>query len=250
MRRISLSTSESKKIRIIALLSSTISHFLLFSLLFLIQRHVTPVGKLLELDWRGGGGGGGGGLKIYQIEFGPQSGNRKEMTQDIYQKQKFTIINIQNERFADEGTPVIHEDVPKNVSKKKSTEKLYGENLPTKHRRGSGPGSDGGMGGGSGGGIGKSSGYSIDWGGIGSRRLLSGRLPRYPEGTTKEMPVYLQFSVLSDGSVSNVIPLRRSDELLEREAIAALKTWRFDPLPVQYDQKTQIGKITFNFKLE
>jgi TonB family protein len=64
------------------------------------------------------------------------------------------------------------------------------------------------------------------------------------------MAVYLQFSVLPDGSVTSVIPLRKSDELLEREAVAALRTWRFEPLPEQIEQKTQTGKITFNFKLE
>ena len=204
----------------------------------------------MSLDWRSGGGGGGGDLKVYEVEFGPQSGNTSEMTQDIFQKNKFRVTLSEPEVFANQGIPVVHEEPPKKLPKKRSVEKLYGENLPTKHRRGSGPGSGGGTGGGSGGGIGRSNGYSIDWGGVGSRRLLSGRLPRYPEGTTKEMPVYLQFSVLPDGSVSNVIPLRRSDELLEREAIAALRTWRFDPLPSAYEQKTQVGKITFNFKLE
>jgi TonB family protein len=85
---------------------------------------------------------------------------------------------------------------------------------------------------------------------VGSRRLLSGRVPKYPDGTDKEMPVLLQFIVLPDGSVSSIIPLRKSDELLEREAISALRTWRFDPLPVQFEQIPQTGKITFQFKLE
>lgn len=99
-------------------------------------------------------------------------------------------------------------------------------------------------------GSGKTTGYSIEWSGVGSRKLLSGRMPRYPDGTDKEMPVLLQFAVLPDGSVTGIIPLRRSDELLEREAISALRTWRFDPLPAQYQQNPQIGKVTFNFVLE
>jgi TonB family protein len=250
MRRISLSNADSKRIRLIAILSSTIAHFLFFSLLFLFQRHVPFVEKLLELDWRGGGGGGGGGLKVYEIEFGPQSGDQTETTEDVYRKEKFTVTHVKIENFANQGIPVVHEEKPKKAQKKRVAERLYGENLPTKHRRGYGPGSGGGMGGGSGGGIGKSSGSSIDWGGTGSRRLLSGHLPKYPEGTTKEMAVALQFSVLPDGSVTSVIPLRKSDELLEREAVAALRTWRFEPLPEQIEQKTQVGKITFNFKLE
>ena len=250
MRKISLSYAEAKKIRTVAILSSTIAHLLLFSILFLIHQYVPELARAMNLDWQSSGGGGGGELKVYEIDFGPQSGNSTQMTDEVYKKQKFDVSYIQNQTFANQGTPVIHEEAPKKVTKKREKEKLYGENLPTKHRRGSGPGSGGGTGGGSGGGIGKSNGYSIDWGGVGSRRLLSGRLPKYPEGTTKEMQVFLQFSVLPDGSVSEVIPLRRSDELLEREAITALKTWRFDPLPAQYVQTTQIGKITFNFKLE
>jgi len=62
--------------------------------------------------------------------------------------------------------------------------------------------------------------------------------------------VRLQFSVLPDGSVTGIIPLVRSDEILEREGISALRTWRFDPLPPQFEQKAQVGKITFIFKLE
>ena len=117
-------------------------------------------------------------------------------------------------------------------------------------RKGVGPGSGGGTGGGSGGGIGAGKGFAIDWGGNGSRRLLSGRLPEYPKGTDKQLAVVLQFYVLPDGSVGRIIPLRKSDELLERAAISALQTWRFDPLPSQIEQKPQSGAITFNFKLE
>jgi TonB family protein len=115
---------------------------------------------------------------------------------------------------------------------------------------GVGPGSGGGTGGGSGGGIGAGQGYAIDWGGTGSRRLLSGRIPQYPKGTDKQMAVVLQFSVLPDGSVEQIRPARKTDELLERAAIAALSTWRFDPLPPQVAQTAQTGKVTFNFKLE
>ena len=133
--------------------------------------------------------------------------------------------------------------------KKKKQQMIIADNLPTRWvRRGTGPGSGGGAGGGSGGGIGKSSGYSIDWGGTGGRRLLSGRLPLYPEGTDKQMPVTLQFTVLPDGSVEDIIPVRKSDELLEESAIAGLSTWRFEPLPSQLGLKTQRGKVTFHFK--
>jgi TonB family protein len=143
------------------------------------------------------------------------------------------------------------EPAPATKKKKQKRQVIIAENLPTRWiRRGTGPGSGGGAGGGAGGGIGRGQGYSIDWGGTGSRRLLSGRLPRYPEGSDKQMLVTLQFSVLPDGSVEAIIPTRKTDELLEGAAIAALRTWRFDPLPAQVEQKPQSGKVTFNFKLE
>jgi TonB family protein len=249
VRRISLSTSDAKRIRFLALLTGALAHVLPLLLLVWLEYNVPEIASMLDLTWRGGGGGGGGGLKLYEVEFGPQSGNQTTSA-DVYSPSRADIMNIETEHFGDVGTPVIHQEKPPPKAKKKKKEQLYGENLPTKHRRGAGPGEGGGTGGGTGGGIGKSSGYSIDWGGTGSRRLLSGRLPKYPEGTTKEMPVSLQFTVLPDGSVVGVIPLLRSDELLENAAITALRTWRFDPLPQEIEQKSQIGKITFLFKLE
>ncbi len=64
------------------------------------------------------------------------------------------------------------------------------------------------------------------------------------------MAVTLQFNVLPDGSVEQIIPVRKTDELLESAAINALRTWRFEALPSQIEQKSQTGKVTFNFKLE
>ncbi|MBI3765937.1 MAG: TonB family protein, partial [Ignavibacteriales bacterium] len=162
------------------------------------------------------------------------------------------LIQIHVYNYVENATPVPKKEEPKPTTTKRHKQKpIIAENLPTRWvRRGTGPGSGGGAGGGSGGGIGRSQGYSIDWGGAGSRRLLSGRLPSYPEGTDKQMAVILQFTVLPDGSVDAIIPARKSDELLERAAIGALRTWRFDPLPSQMDQKFQIGRVTFNFKLE
>ena len=248
MRRISLSHSDVRRIRTLALVLSIVLHLCVIGFLLFLQFRRPELFTLNNLDLRSSGGGGGADLKLYEIEFGPQSGNQTQNPVD-QEVPKFTVKNIPPEQVSSVGTPVIKQE-KKKKRQKKVEDRLFGENLGTKHHRGTGPGAGGGMGGGVGGGIGKSSGYSIDWGGIGSRRLLSGRLPKYPEGTNKEMPVFLQFTVLPDGSVSDVLPMRRSDELLEREAIAALKTWRFDPLPSQIEQKAQTGKITFNFKLE
>ena len=149
------------------------------------------------------------------------------------------------------ATPVPVKQLPNPVAKKKTkkTPTIVAENLPTRWvRKGVGPGSGGGTGGGSGGGIGKGIGSSIDWGnGIG-RRLLSGKIPMYPEGMNKELRVILQFTVLPDGSVGDIIPLQKTDEQFERVSISALRTWRFDPLPSNMEQRNQVGRVPFNFK--
>lgn len=251
MRRISISYADVRRIRIIAILTSAAAHLLLVGILVFLQFHAPEILRMSDLDFRGGGGGGGGDrLKVYDVEFGPQSGNQQQDPKDEAVIPHFQVTRVEPQRLGDEGTPVIRQEKPKKKNRRIKEDRLFGANLPIKHHRGVGPGSGGGMGGGTGGGIGKSSGSSIDWGGTGERRLLSGSIPQYPEGTNKEMSVYLQFTVLPDGSVSSIIPLRKSDELLERASINALRTWRFDPLPPQVEQKGQIGKITFNFKLE
>ena len=250
MKTVSLSEVDNRRIRFISVVSSLALRCLL--LLFIsIFYFFLPIksSKLDPLEFQGGGGGGGGDTKEFIIEFGPQPSTERQTLSDVGTTAQFTVFNIVVTQPADIGTPVIKKEEPKKPSSKKPG-KAFAENVTVRTRHGVGTGSDGGTGGGSGGGIGKSMGFSIDWGGNGSRRLLSGRYPRYPEGTEKEMIVTLQFTVLPDGSVANIVPVRRSDELLEREAMAALQTWRFDPLPTQYAQKNQIGIVPFHFKLE
>ncbi len=221
----------------------------------MIQQHLllTPVG-LEALAFGSSGGGGGEGSQDEAVEFGPQGSSQQQNGHDLVYAPKLTLLQLEiyNDQLAATPVPVKEEPQPPTTRKRKPKPKpIIAENLPTRWvRRGTGPGSGGGAGGGSGGGIGSHTGYSIDWGGTGGRRLLSGRLPRYPEGTNKEMPVTLQFTVLPDGSVDAIIPARKTDELLESAAMSALRTWRFDPLPPQYEQRSQIGKVTFNFKLE
>ena len=242
-----------RKIRVVAVVAGILVHSLVILGLLFYQERQAEKAKEEELLIGSSGGGGGEGEQDRVIQFGPQS-NLQDGTpadENTY-KAQFNMIEIQVYSDHPNAVPVIAQEKPKPIGKKKKKQQtLIAENLPTRWvRRGTGPGSDGGAGGGSGGGIGKSTGYSIDWGGKGSRRLLSGRLPTYPEGTDKQMAVTLQFTVLADGSVDAIIPTRKTDELLENASIDALRTWRFDPLPDQVDPKSQSGRVTFNFKLE
>ncbi len=222
--------------------------------LFWQQLEVAEENKANELQFGSSGGGGGEGEHDHIIQFGPQSDPQEGIT-GLENITKFTLLDIKVYSDEIKAQPVPVKEVPKQPVTKKGKKQqrkiIIAENLPTRWvRRGSGPGTGGGAGGGNGGGIGRGTGYSIDWGGTGGRRLLSGVLPKYPEGTDKQMAVTLQFTVLTDGSVDAVIPTRKTDELLENAAIVALQTWRFDPLPGEIEQKNQIGRVTFNFKIE
>ncbi len=235
------------------LLGLLIQSFLVFGL-FWQQQKVAEQAKLEELQFGSSGGGGGEGQQDEMIQFGPQSNppngeiGRENIT-------KFTLLDIQIYDDIHKANPVPVKEEPQPVAKTKKKsqrrETIIAENLPTRWlRRGSGPGSGGGAGGGSGGGIGSHTGYSIDWGGTGGRRLLSGMIPKYPEGTDKEMVVTLQFNVLPDGSVEGILPLRKTDQILESAAVKALRTWRFEPLPQELGDRSQSGKVSFNFKYE
>ena len=242
--------------RYIALSVSILLHSLvIFGLFWQVENEQVAPKSADELEFGSSGGGGGEGAKDEALEFGPLSSALRAMLgTDSIQIAEINLIQIElltEQVEIAQPVPEKEKEKPKPVKKAKKQPSIIAENLPLRHvRKGTGPGSGGGAGGGSGGGIGAGQGLAIDWGGAGGRRLLSGRLPQYPKGTDKQMAVVLQFAVLPDGSVEQIRPTLRTDELLERAAINALRTWRFDPLPSQVVQRSQIGKVTFNFKLE
>ncbi|MBI4548859.1 MAG: energy transducer TonB [Ignavibacteriae bacterium] len=227
---------DSRKIRFISAVTSFAIHVLLLMLFSFITLWRPKTPDLIELDW--GSSSGAPNQSILQAENNP---NRQQESAQAGGSPSDSKINVPEMKSpSEEVIPVAKKKKPKAVLGERNRESAERATTPRYRRERSGTA----------GGAGKSTGYSIEWSGTGSRRLLSGRIPTYPEGTDKEMPVLLQFTVLPDGSVSSIIPLKRSDELLEREAVSALRTWRFDPLPPQFEQKTQNGIVTFIFKLE
>lgn len=252
-RKSYLTEREFRHIRVKALVAGLILHFLIIAgFLFLLEQKQKAPNAVTDFLF-GAGGGGGEDQQDYEIRFGPQSNpDQGKQAKENSTRGQINLIDLYIYSDIPHAQPVIRKEAPKPVAKKKKVQQtIVAENLPTRWvRHGSGPGSGGGAGGGSGGGIGKNIGYSIDWGGAGGRRLLSGLYPQYPKGTDRQMVVVLQFTVLPDGTVDAIIPARKTDELLENASIQALKTWRFDPLPAQMEPKSQTGKVAFNFKLE
>lgn len=233
MSSIYIVNTDENKTRMYSVLTSVVVHILVALLLWflIVLKPKEPV--LVELDW--GASSGAPNQTIAEAEDVNKATEQAQPQGGIAQSK----VDLPATKSSSEETvPSTKKTTPKTTVGKKS-ESRTGEETKAISRKRAKPG-----------GAGISTGYSIEWSGVGSRRLLSGRVPQYPDGTDKEMPVLLQFTVLPDGSVSSIIPLRKSNELLEREAISALRTWRFDPLPVQFEQIPQAGKITFQFKLE
>ncbi len=101
---------------------------------------------------------------------------------------------------------------------------------------------------GTGGGTTYGTGYSIGWGGKGKRAVLSWNVPKYPAGANIEGNVVLSFTILPNGTVGSVVPVKKLDPKLDNLCINALKTWRFEKLP-SGENFVQSVTITFPFRL-
>jgi TonB family protein len=261
VKRSYFSERDFRKNRVIAIVWGLLIHLGVVAVVYvMLTRHVENAATVApdSLSFGASGGGGAEEANDAPVEFGPHHATQEDPLERKEKSAEVELIQIhilQPEVPVENAMPVPEKpkEKPKIVQKKsKPRPPIIASDLPIGHVRhgGQGPGSGGGMGGGSGGGIGARQGYAIDWGGSGGRQLLSGRIPEYPKGTDKQMLVVLNFVVLPDGTVKGITPARRSDELLERAAILALQTWRFDPLPSAVPQVDQSGKVTFNFKIE
>jgi TonB family protein len=86
-------------------------------------------------------------------------------------------------------------------------------------------------------------------GGIGGRGWL--RHPkssaRYPEGASGTGRVVLSFTVLPNGTITNIRPVSSADPALQRAAINALKSAKAKPLPEDSPQEAHSHTIPFNF---
>jgi TonB family protein len=91
--------------------------------------------------------------------------------------------------------------------------------------------------------------FEILWEGP-TREILSGPLPEYPPGISKEVRIRLEFQVLPDGLVGMITPVAKGETTLENLAMEALRTWRFNPLDRNQPQVIQSAVITFVFRLE
>jgi TonB family protein len=88
---------------------------------------------------------------------------------------------------------------------------------------------------------------------VADRQLVSYKLPEYPEWAKSEgvgATVKLYFVVMPNGRVKENILIQKTSGFqdFDKNAIAALRTWRFEPLGGG-ETGEQWGSITFNFRL-
>ena len=90
----------------------------------------------------------------------------------------------------------------------------------------------------------------IQWDGGLSRNRISGVLPDFPPGATREVQVAVRFRVRPDGSMYGMTVIQKGDPRYERAALAAMRSWRFNALPSDAKQIDQVGTAVFSFKLK
>lgn len=90
----------------------------------------------------------------------------------------------------------------------------------------------------------------IQWDGGLSRNRISGVLPEFPPGATREVQVAVRFRVRPDGSMYGMTVIQKGDPRYERAALSAMRTWRFNALPPDAKQADQVGTAVFSFKLK
>jgi TonB family protein len=93
-------------------------------------------------------------------------------------------------------------------------------------------------------------GFELDFGGGGKRKIYSFTLPEYPEGVSKEIDLKMRFTIMADGTITNIFPVIKADGRLEQAAVNSLKQWRFEPLPRNAKQVEQTVVITFPYRLQ
>jgi len=91
---------------------------------------------------------------------------------------------------------------------------------------------------------------NIAWGSGISRSRIAGLLPVFPEGVHREAQIQVKFTVRPDGSLFGMTLVQKGEPSFEQASLSAMRTWKFNALPVTSEQKDQKAVATFYFKLK
>ena len=94
------------------------------------------------------------------------------------------------------------------------------------------------------------SGFSLEWLQGGTRKKISGELPKYPVGAKLEAELTFYATVDPDGTIKAILPAQKADMRLERSVIDALREWKFEALGSSFPQIEQTCLLRFIFQLE
>ncbi|MBS1911139.1 MAG: TonB family protein [Bacteroidetes bacterium] len=86
--------------------------------------------------------------------------------------------------------------------------------------------------------------------GLGSRGWVVRPHATYPSGTNVTGVVTLRFTVLPNGDITNITPVKRADQALVNAAMAGMRRAKARPLPDDAPQVAQTAIIPFTFKLQ
>jgi len=92
--------------------------------------------------------------------------------------------------------------------------------------------------------------FSIQWTQGGTRRKISGDLPKYPSGVNVEAQIKILAVVMPDGSVRSAQPAQKANTKLEDAAMKEVRLWKFEPLRSSQPQREQSCTVTFLFTLK
>jgi len=84
-------------------------------------------------------------------------------------------------------------------------------------------------------------------GDVRQRSIISQVKPEYPPGVQKNAVIKIKFDVLPNGSVANLIIIKKADPVLEKISMDALLKWKFNPIAEAVNQS---GTITIEFQLK
>lgn len=204
--------------------------------------------RLTKLNVRSGGGGG-------SPEVDKPLGAAKKGLRDAAPKLDEKAPSKEGRAVSKNPTKITVAKEPKNdpvptTSRRDSAnERSANYGRSGQHPDGTGEKLAGGSGG-TGVGTGTGGGVGVGDGGLGGRGWIRRPSAKYPSGANASGQVVLSFTVLPNGTVTNVVPVRKADPALVQAAIASLKSAKAQPLPEDVPQIPQSGKIPYTFSLK
>jgi TonB family protein len=95
---------------------------------------------------------------------------------------------------------------------------------------------------------GKKEGYRLA-GELSKRKIIHFKKPEYPENENENTQVQLKIEANPNGTIKSVTIVKTGGISFDRNAIEAVREWRFQPLPPNIKQTIQSGVVTIYFEV-